>query len=311
MQGFAAQKVVRRSIWYVLSLTFIVYLVYLMHKLFYKNLQITPDPSLKFEEFGFSGSGLLTIYHTTVVNTLISSLGSLPREYKVAGASGGSWVAAAICSGQNVTDVTTIFEEFINKPEIPNIHDDIEPILRDVCNKIIPLGDGWKNCNGKLEVTVTQVKKNCAVDKPLVIDTFTSRQDLVDAMVASSFLSAPIISPKCYITLNGTKVKDGYFSDAMPCPRNSQNCIGISAIPKQLWGIPFFGSGDWKHAKIYPGMTGKLPMPLFMYFGAFLDNKITRRYTQEIINGAIADAEYYIKTQNLQTLHNARISLRV
>ena len=136
-----------------------------------------------------SGCGFLGIYHIGV----ISAFREHAPEYlmdKISGCSAGSLVAAcAICDcclGQMVSDTLEIALKARSHalgPLHPSFN--IVEILKNGLRRILPV-DAHKICTDRLHVSITRWKDG----KNFLVNKFESREDLIQALICSSFVPA-------------------------------------------------------------------------------------------------------------------------
>ena len=85
----------------------------------------------------------------------------------------------------------------------------INKILSEGLLEILP-DDVAARCTGKLHVSLTQVYDG----KNLVVNQFATKQELIDVILASSFI--PVFSGWLPPRYRGTRVIDGGYSDNLP-----------------------------------------------------------------------------------------------
>ncbi|XP_043684206.1 patatin-like phospholipase domain-containing protein 2 isoform X2 [Vespula pensylvanica] len=178
----------------------------------------------------FAGCGFLGIYHVGVAVCFKKYAPHLLLD-KISGASAGAIAACCLlCDlplGEITSNVLRVAREAREhtlgafSPSF-NVHD----ILLESLQKFLP-EDAHIRVNGKLHISLTRVYDG----KNVIVSHYNSRQDLLQALLASSFIPffCGILPPR----FHGIRYIDGGFSDNLPTL--DENTITVS---------PFCGESD-------------------------------------------------------------------
>jgi len=178
----------------------------------------------------FAGCGFLGIYHVGVAGCFKKYAPHLLLD-KISGASAGAIAACSLlCDlplGEMLSNVLHVVGEARQRTLGPfspsfNIHN----ILLDGLEKVLP-DDAHIRVNGKLHISLTRVYDG----KNVIVSQFSSKEDLVQALLASSFI--PVFSGILPPKFHGIRYMDGGFSDNLPML--DENTITVS---------PFCGESD-------------------------------------------------------------------
>ncbi|XP_017295091.1 patatin-like phospholipase domain-containing protein 4 isoform X1 [Kryptolebias marmoratus] len=182
----------------------------------------------------FAACGFVGIYHLGAVGAflrhgdkLLASIGAC------AGASGGALVAAVLITApdklQQCKAFTYRFAENVRQQKFGAITPgfDFMLTLRDGIEEILPR-EAHSLATDRLYVSLTNSKsgKNCIVSR------FTSRDDLIKALLASSFV--PVYAGLKPVEFRGQKWIDGGFTDSLP----------ILPVGRTITVSPFAGLQD-------------------------------------------------------------------
>lgn len=178
----------------------------------------------------FAGCGFLGIYHVGVAGCFKKYAPHLLLD-KISGASAGAIAACGLlCDlplGEILSSVLRVVGEARQRTLGPfspsfSIHD----LLLEGLEKTLP-EDAHLRVNGKLHISLTRVYDG----KNVIVSQFSSREDLVQALLASSFI--PVFSGILPPKFHGIRYMDGGFSDNLPML--DENTITVS---------PFCGESD-------------------------------------------------------------------
>lgn len=144
---------------------------------------------MQMHNLSLSGCGFLGIYHIGVISAFREHCPEYLMD-KISGCSAGSLVAAcAICDcclGQMVSDTLEIALKARSHalgPLHPSFN--IVEILKNGLRRILPV-DAHKICTDRLHVSITRWKDG----KNFLVNKFESREDLIQALICSSFVPA-------------------------------------------------------------------------------------------------------------------------
>ncbi|GKV24240.1 hypothetical protein SLEP1_g33873 [Rubroshorea leprosula] len=133
--------------------------------------------------FSFSAAGLLFPYHLGVAQYLIEK-GYIKETTPLAGSSAGAIVCAVIASGATMQDALEVTKTLAEDCRLRGTAFRLGGVLRDVLQNFLP-DDVHTRSNGRVRVAVTQI-----LWKPrgLLVDQFDSKEDLINAVITSSFI---------------------------------------------------------------------------------------------------------------------------
>ncbi|XP_076664167.1 brummer isoform X2 [Andrena cerasifolii] len=178
----------------------------------------------------FAGCGFLGIYHVGVAVCFKKYAPHLLLD-KISGASAGAIAACCLlCDlpfGEITSNVLRVAREARQRtlgPFSPSFN--VQEILLESLQKYLP-NDAHIRVSGKLHISLTRVYDR----KNVIISQFSSREDLLQALLASAFV--PIFSGLLPPRFHGVRYMDGGFSDNLPTL--DENTITVS---------PFCGESD-------------------------------------------------------------------
>jgi hypothetical protein len=141
------------------------------------------------------------------------------------------------------------------------------------------------------------------LDQPkgnLTVDHFTSRDNLIDALLGSSFVLNVSLLTSCAYPFEKYNVMDAGYSVPLSCPGEAGlSCLRVASVPAQLWA-------KWAEsveqieppvADIYPGMRSlhTLPVPLDKWLHLMFSTDITP-HLKDIFKAGSDDAISWTKT---------------
>ncbi|XP_076302462.1 brummer [Lasioglossum baleicum] len=178
----------------------------------------------------FAGCGFLGIYHVGVAVCFKKYAPHLLLD-KISGASAGAIAACCLlCDlplGEITSNVLRVAREARQRtlgPFSPSFN--VQDILLESLQKFLP-HDAHIRVSGKLHVSLTRIYDG----KNVIVSQFSSRDDLVKALLASTFI--PLFSGLVPPRFHGVRYMDGGFSDNLPTL--DENTITVS---------PFCGESD-------------------------------------------------------------------
>ncbi|TMS36937.1 hypothetical protein L596_003989 [Steinernema carpocapsae] len=135
----------------------------------------------------FSGCGFMCIYHAGVCAAIKEYAPRLALN-KVSGASAGSIAAAGLVCNVCISQATSAILTVVTKAReraLGALHPSFNLIglVRENLQRILP-EDAHIRCTGRLEVSLTKVGTN----ENVIVDTFETKQELIDAIVCSCFI---------------------------------------------------------------------------------------------------------------------------
>ncbi|KAF2905969.1 hypothetical protein ILUMI_00200 [Ignelater luminosus] len=178
----------------------------------------------------FAGCGFLGIYHVGVACCFKKYAPHLLLN-KISGASAGAIAACCLLCDLPLGDITSdVLRVAIEArsgslgPFSPSFN--IQNLLLEGLEKFLP-DDAHIRVSGKLHISLTRVYDG----KNVIISHFESREDLLQALLASAFI--PVFSGILPPKFHGVRYMDGGFSDNLPAL--DENTITVS---------PFCGETD-------------------------------------------------------------------
>lgn len=189
--------------------------------------------------FSFSAAGLLFPYHLGVAKFLIEK-GYIKETTPLAGSSAGAIVCAVIASGRSMQDALQDTKVLAEDCRLRGTAFRLGAVLRGILDKALP-DDIHIRCNGLVRVAVTQI-----IWRPrgLLIDQFDSKEDLIDALITSSFIPG-YLAPRPATVFRNRLCIDGGLTLFMP-PTSAPQTVRVCAFPAstlRLKGIVI--SPDW------------------------------------------------------------------
>lgn len=161
----------------------------------------------------FAGCGFIGIYHVGVSACLKTYAPHL-LENKILGSSAGAMAAVAlICElpledmARNVVKLANNASENILGPFSPSFN--LHGSLKEGWERLLP-DDIAKKASGRLYISMTRISDR----SNLLVSEFYSKSDLLDALLASSFV--PMMSGWFPPRFRGDLVLDGGYSDNLP-----------------------------------------------------------------------------------------------
>ncbi|XP_014832128.1 PREDICTED: patatin-like phospholipase domain-containing protein 4 isoform X1 [Poecilia mexicana] len=182
----------------------------------------------------FAACGFMGIYHLGAVGAFLRHgdklLGSLRA---CAGASGGALVAAVLITApdklEHCTEFTCKFAESVRQQRFGAITPGFNfmLILREALEEILP-SEAHSLASERLYVSIT----HCRSGKNHIVSRFPSRDELIMALLASSFV--PLYAGLRPVEFSGQKWIDGGFTDSLP----------ILPVGRTITVSPFAGLQD-------------------------------------------------------------------
>ncbi|XP_058788723.1 patatin-like phospholipase domain-containing protein 2 isoform X2 [Phymastichus coffea] len=178
----------------------------------------------------FAGCGFLGIYHVGVAVCFKKYAPHLLLD-KISGASAGAIAACCLLCDLPLGEMTSNLLKLARDarkrtlgPFSPSFN--VQEVLLDSLQKFLP-EDAHLRVSGKLHISLTRVYDG----KNVIVSQYDSRQDLLQALLASSFvpLFCGLLPPR----FHGIRYMDGGFSDNLPTL--DENTITVS---------PFCGESD-------------------------------------------------------------------
>ncbi|KAL9245966.1 hypothetical protein vseg_019556 [Gypsophila vaccaria] len=174
--------------------------------------------------FSFSAAGLLFPYHLGVAHFLLQN-GFIKETTPLAGSSAGAIVCAVIASGKTMKDALEATKGLADDCRSKGTAFRLGAVLRDVLDKVLP-DDIHIRCSGRVRVAVTQI-----VWRPrgLLVDQFDSKEDLINALITSSFIPG-YLAPRPVTMFRNKVCIDGGLTLFMP-PTSASQTVRVCAFP--------------------------------------------------------------------------------
>jgi len=197
--------------------------------------------------FGFSAGGLLFPYFVGNAAAL-KRLGLVKQDTVVTGASAGSLIGSfLVCDVdlQQLMDASLeMYEELREKGTVGNVRGVLETQLR----RVLP-ADAHLRANGRLHVAIVRVNKQRPFVQPVFVNTFYSKEDLIQALLTSSHVPL-YMNRKVTQMFRGRRCVDGGISNFIPTPPCTEP-VKVCCFPQ----VPFASD-------IAPGNFGPCPFSL-------------------------------------------------
>ena len=185
--------------------------------------------------FSFSGGGLFMAFHIGAANVLRRS-GMLTESTPLAGCSAGSIVAVAIRCGIPHEDIVRFFFDAVRDLRTHGTDTRLSDVLSHTLDRFLPQ-DAHLRCTGSVFIGVTKL----VALRHELHNRFDSRDDLIDAIVASCFVPM-YTSARWTHRFRGSLVLDGGFTclvPSLPPPIHTVKICCLSAAHVKT--LPFLG----------------------------------------------------------------------
>ncbi|KAF8404162.1 hypothetical protein HHK36_009042 [Tetracentron sinense] len=184
--------------------------------------------------FSFSAAGLLFPYHLGVAQFLIEK-GYLKETTPLAGSSAGAIVCAVIASGSSMQEALKATKILAEDCRLKGTAFRLGAVLRDVLDKFLP-DDVHARSNGRVRVAVTQILWR---PRGLLVDQFDSKEDLINAVITSSFIPG-YLAPRPATMFRNRLCIDGGLTLFMP-PTSAAQTVRVCAFPASQLGLQGIG----------------------------------------------------------------------
>jgi len=195
------------------------------------SAEINAAPPADF--ISLSGCGFLIPYHVGVLRTL-ERRGQIDQSTLLAGASGGALVSAAYASGIHCDDIMQIFMDVYRWTRTHGVWTKVGKQLKHVCKEALP-PDAHERASGRLLISVHRTSPFQL--QPVMIDSFTSQEDLVQACYCSSFIPL-FLEPRLSCEWRGAQWVDGGLLDMLPAVP-SHLVAKSGKPPRVIKSLPF------------------------------------------------------------------------
>ncbi|PWA90544.1 acyl transferase/acyl hydrolase/lysophospholipase [Artemisia annua] len=184
--------------------------------------------------FSFSAAGLLFPYHLGVAKYLIEN-GYIKDTTPLAGSSAGAIVCAVVASGATMEEALQATKILAEDCRSRGTAFRLGAVLREVLEQFLP-EDAHIRSNGRVRVAVTQILWR---PRGLLVDQFDSREDLINAVITSSFIPG-YLAPRPAILFRNRLCVDGGLTLFMP-PTSAARTIRVCAFPAGRLGLEDIG----------------------------------------------------------------------
>lgn len=184
--------------------------------------------------FSFSAAGLLFPYHLGVAKLLIEK-GYIKETTPLAGSSAGAIVCAVVASGASMQEALDATKILAQDCRLKGTAFRLGAVLREILEKFLP-DDAHIRCNGRVRVAVTQILWR---PRGLLVDQFDSKEDLINAVITSSFIPG-YLAPRPATVFRNKLCIDGGLTLFMP-PTSAAQTVRICAFPAGRLGLQGIG----------------------------------------------------------------------
>ncbi|KAM7482193.1 hypothetical protein LguiB_006776 [Lonicera macranthoides] len=184
--------------------------------------------------FSFSAAGLLFPYHLGVAKFLIEE-GYIKETTPLAGSSAGAIVCAVVASGASMQEALRATKILAEDCRLKGTAFRLGAVLREVLEKFLP-DDAHIRSNGRVRVAVTQILWR---PRGLLVDQFDSKEDLINAVITSSFIPG-YLAPRPATMFRNRLCIDGGLTLFMP-PTSAAETIRVCAFPASRLGLQGIG----------------------------------------------------------------------
>ncbi|KAL7125074.1 hypothetical protein ABFS83_14G091400 [Erythranthe nasuta] len=184
--------------------------------------------------FSFSAAGLLFPYHLGVAQLLIEK-GYIKETTPLAGSSAGAIVCAVIASGASMKEALEATKILAEDCRLRGTAFRLGAVLRDILVQFLP-DDAHIRSNGRVRVAVTEILWR---PRGLLVDKFDSKEDLINAVITSSFIPG-YLAPRPATMFRNRLCIDGGLTLFMP-PTSAAQTIRVCAFPARRLGLQGIG----------------------------------------------------------------------
>ncbi|KAJ6389689.1 hypothetical protein OIU77_027918 [Salix suchowensis] len=170
-----------------------------------------------------------------VMEDEVEPVGYIKETTPLAGSSAGAIVCAVIASGAGMQEALTATKVLAEDCRLRGTAFRLGAVLRDVLEKFLP-DDIHVRCNGRVRVAVTQILWR---PRGLLVDQFDSKEDLINAVVTSSFIPG-YLAPRPATMFRNRLCIDGGLTLFMP-PTSAAQTVRVCAFPASGLGLQGIG----------------------------------------------------------------------
>ncbi|CAI9103897.1 OLC1v1002485C1 [Oldenlandia corymbosa var. corymbosa] len=184
--------------------------------------------------FSFSAAGLLFPYHLGVAKYLLEN-GYIKETTPLAGSSAGAIVCAVIASGATMEEALKATKILSDNCRLKGTAFRLGAVLRGVLEEFLP-DDAHIRSSGRVRVAVTQLLWR---PRGLLVDQFDSKEDLINAVITSSFIPG-YLAPRPATMFRNRICIDGGLTLFMP-PTSAAQTVRVCAFPASRLGLQGIG----------------------------------------------------------------------
>nr|GMD91642.1 patatin-like phospholipase domain-containing protein 2 isoform X1 [Ipomoea batatas] len=184
--------------------------------------------------FSFSAAGLLFPYHLGVSQFLIEK-GYIKDTTPLAGSSAGAIVCATIASGSSMQEALQATKELAKDCRLKGTAFRLGAVLRNILIETLP-DDIHIRSNGRVRIAVTEILWR---PRGLLVDQFDSKEDLINAVITSSFIPG-YLAPRPVTMFRNRVCIDGGLTLFMP-PTSAPETVRVCAFPASRLGLRGIG----------------------------------------------------------------------
>ncbi|XP_078444188.1 acyl transferase/acyl hydrolase/lysophospholipase superfamily protein isoform X2 [Wolffia australiana] len=199
-----------------------------------EDLEAEKKRELTSPGFSFSAAGLLFPYHLGVAQLLLEK-GYIKESTPLAGSSAGAIVCAVIASGKSMQEALKATKILAEDCRIKGTAFRLGAVLRDILEEFLP-DDVHSRSSGRIRVAITQLRWR---PRGLLVDQFDSREDLINAIITSSFIPG-YLAPRPVTLFRNRVCIDGGLTLFMP-PTSAAQTVKVCAFPASRLGLTDIG----------------------------------------------------------------------
>ncbi|CAH9079614.1 unnamed protein product [Cuscuta europaea] len=184
--------------------------------------------------FSFSAAGLLFPYHLGVAQCLIEK-GYIRETTALAGSSAGAIVCAVIASGATMQEALKATKLLAEDCRLRGTAFRLGAVLQNSLVGLLP-DDIHIRCNGRVRIAITEIFWR---PRSLLVDQFDSKEDLINAVMTSSFIPG-YLAPRPAMMFRNRLCVDGGLTVFMP-PTSASETVRVCAFPASRLGLPGVG----------------------------------------------------------------------
>lgn len=224
----------------------IICIIILFHKLINNYNRVENNTHITNKSISFSGGGWKAFYHVGVYNGLKEVAPEYMKDMTYIGTSLGAFIAVMCCCDIDFNDkVIPLTIQLANKYRT-NFFNNITfmgKYIRIICEQCLPL-NAHQIVSGRCYIVITKITLHGLKKK--IITTFTSRKDLIDAIIASMYI--PLWTDNHLLKYRNDLCIDGCIIEY--CHKLNENTITVTfdksgnIYPSTNYNISLFNSSS-------------------------------------------------------------------